>query len=275
MEPLHAIVPDVGYQDLTGTHTRQPAKWVITPEFDITDILHFNGENEFIFLGTGPDSKNSHVFFGTTTDNNVKCLTCGNENCTYNRARVSNCGMFFVQECRGPDVPTFILNKVNKTRLESGDLLVEAVPVRVLQDNKEFKTVLRERALARIEYMHLTLRKGTRDQMEVEAKLWLPPELNKSHITKYPLLLYTALVEELPFVNTSQIGAYGWSYGGFTVGHLLGHSENTYARCGIAVAPVTDFKYYELTGENGIMECRSQLHSKTGTEILQHSGYCL
>lgn len=71
------------------------------------------------------------------------------------------------------------------------EILVSAVSIRVLQDNQEFKSVLRGRALARIEYMPLLLRKGTRDQMEVEAKLLLPPELNKSHITKYPLLLYT------------------------------------------------------------------------------------
>ncbi|THD27785.1 Subfamily S9B unassigned peptidase (S09 family) [Fasciola hepatica] len=295
--------------DLTGIETRQPVKWVITPEFDITDILHFDGDSHFLFLGTGPDAKNSHVFFGTS-DNVVTCLTCGNPNCTYNRAKVSSCGRYFVQECRGPDVPTYILMWINQTRRESGELSVGAVPVRILQDNREFKSVLRGRALARIEYMPLVLRKGTRDQMEVEAKLLLPPELNKSHITKYPLLLYTyggpgkqmvttkfslewlnylaatvkvvvatidgrgaggrgrlfeqavykklgvvevedqlhglkVLVEQLPFVNASQVGAYGWSYGGFTVGHLLGHPENTYARCGIAVAPVTDFKYYD------------------------------
>ncbi|OON16536.1 hypothetical protein X801_07651 [Opisthorchis viverrini] len=35
------------------------------------------------------------------------------------------------------------------------------------------------------------------------------------------------------------------SYGGFTVAHLLGHPENNLTRCGVAVAPVTDFKYYD------------------------------
>ena len=36
------------------------------------------------------------------------------------------------------------------------------------------------------------------------------------------------------------------SYGGFVVSHVLGSKEDTNFRCGIAVAPVTDWRYYGL-----------------------------
>ena len=34
------------------------------------------------------------------------------------------------------------------------------------------------------------------------------------------------------------------SYGGFVVAHILGDKDDTTVSCGIAVAPVTDFRYY-------------------------------
>ncbi|RTG87616.1 uncharacterized protein DC041_0006373 [Schistosoma bovis] len=53
-----------------------------------------------------------------------------------------------------------------------------------------------------------------------------------------------ALIRRFHYINESQVGAYGWSYGGFTVSHLLTRPENQWIRCGISVAPVSDFRYY-------------------------------
>ncbi|TGZ61597.1 hypothetical protein CRM22_007904 [Opisthorchis felineus] len=296
--------------DLSGRETQQTMKWMITPDFDISDILHFNGDDEFLFLGTGPDPKHSHLYWGKA-GGDIACLTCGNPNCTYNRAKVSRDGHCFVQECRGPDPPTYILYTINRTTDISGAVTsVEALYQSTLMDNIDLKQLLWERAMPRTEFISLTVREGTRDQLELRAKLLVPPELNKTHIIKYPLLLYTyggpsrqlvttkftldwtaylaatakvlvlmvdgrgstgygqkfehqvykklglvevedqldavkAFIKHHSYVNTSQIGAYGWSYGGFTVAHLLGHPENNLTRCGVAVAPVTDFKYYD------------------------------
>lgn len=57
--------------------------------------------------------------------------------------------------------------------------------------NKEFKALYYSLALPRIEYQKITVHKGTRDEIELEAKLLLPLELDPNHITQYPLLLYT------------------------------------------------------------------------------------
>ncbi|CAH8654321.1 unnamed protein product [Dicrocoelium dendriticum] len=295
--------------DLSGTEIKQQVRWMIAPSFDVTDILYFNGIDEFLFLSPGPDPKNLHVYWGSA-GGDIYCLTCDNGNCTYNRAKVSSDGWHFVQECRGPDVPSYFLKTINRTTDISGGHFVSAYHRFTLLDNMMFRQRINSRAMAKIEFVNLTLREGTRDQLKVDAKLMLPPALNKQHITKYPLLLFTyggpskqlvttkflldwstflaatakvivavvdgrgtggrgirfehaiyrklgvveiedqlhaikAMVKTFRFINETQIGAYGWSYGGFTVGHLLAHPENNLVRCGIAVAPVTDFRFYD------------------------------
>ncbi len=51
-----------------------------------------------------------------------------------------------------------------------------------------------------------------------------------------------ALVD-MGFVDPSRIGIWGWSYGGYMTAYALTHSKRF--RCGVAGAPVTDWRYYD------------------------------
>jgi dipeptidyl-peptidase 4 len=51
-------------------------------------------------------------------------------------------------------------------------------------------------------------------------------------------------VGRLPFVDSTRIGIWGWSYGGFMTLNALTQAPDVY-RMGIAVAPVTHWKYYD------------------------------
>jgi dipeptidyl-peptidase-4 len=48
----------------------------------------------------------------------------------------------------------------------------------------------------------------------------------------------------LPFVDKSRIGIFGWSFGGFMVCNCLTQGAD-YFKLGIAVAPVTNWRYYD------------------------------
>ncbi len=48
----------------------------------------------------------------------------------------------------------------------------------------------------------------------------------------------------LPFVDGSQIGIWGWSYGGYLTLYALTNSPDAW-KCGVAGAPVTDWKFYD------------------------------
>lgn len=48
----------------------------------------------------------------------------------------------------------------------------------------------------------------------------------------------------LPFVDPERIGLWGWSYGGYTVSMCMLKAPE-YFKCGVAVAPVTDWRNYD------------------------------
>lgn len=48
----------------------------------------------------------------------------------------------------------------------------------------------------------------------------------------------------LPFVDTNRFGIWGWSYGGYMTLYSLTHAPEAF-RCGVAGAPVTDWKFYD------------------------------
>ncbi len=52
-----------------------------------------------------------------------------------------------------------------------------------------------------------------------------------------------AYLKTLPFVDGNRIGLWGWSYGGYMTAYALTHS--TVFKCGIAGAPVTDWRNYD------------------------------
>jgi dipeptidyl-peptidase-4 len=51
-------------------------------------------------------------------------------------------------------------------------------------------------------------------------------------------------LKSLPYVDSSRIGIFGWSYGGYMTLYSLTHAPGVF-KCGIAGAPVTDWKFYD------------------------------
>ncbi|MBX3102186.1 MAG: DPP IV N-terminal domain-containing protein [Bacteroidetes bacterium] len=58
-------------------------------------------------------------------------------------------------------------------------------------------------------------------------------------------LLGVQHLKSQPWADSTRIGVHGWSFGGFLTASLLLHHPGVF-RCGIAGAPVTDWKYYEI-----------------------------
>ncbi len=52
------------------------------------------------------------------------------------------------------------------------------------------------------------------------------------------------ILKSIEYVNTTKVGIWGWSYGGFVASMALSSDDGIF-KYGIAVAPVTDFRYYD------------------------------
>ena len=55
------------------------------------------------------------------------------------------------------------------------------------------------------------------------------------------------LAKELPIIDLRRIAIWGWSYGGYASLKALGDKDQNIFQCAIAVAPVTNWKYYGIT----------------------------
>lgn len=53
------------------------------------------------------------------------------------------------------------------------------------------------------------------------------------------------LQENLPYIDKTRTGIWGWSYGGYATGLALALDSRNVFKCGISVAPVTDWIYYD------------------------------
>lgn len=51
-------------------------------------------------------------------------------------------------------------------------------------------------------------------------------------------------IADKPYVDKSKIAIWGWSYGGFMASYVLGQNSGVFS-VGMAVAPVTDWRYYD------------------------------
>lgn len=51
-------------------------------------------------------------------------------------------------------------------------------------------------------------------------------------------------VQELPYIDSTRVAIWGWSYGGYMTSMVLGNGSDVFA-CGISVAPVTDWRFYD------------------------------
>ena len=55
------------------------------------------------------------------------------------------------------------------------------------------------------------------------------------------------LVDLYPFIDKSRVAIWGWSYGGFVTASVLARDadQSNIFQCGISVAPVTNWIYYD------------------------------
>ncbi|XP_057327710.1 venom dipeptidyl peptidase 4-like isoform X2 [Microplitis mediator] len=53
------------------------------------------------------------------------------------------------------------------------------------------------------------------------------------------------LQDNFPFIDKSKTGIWGWSYGGYAAGMSLAMDRDSVFKCGISVAPVTDWTLYD------------------------------
>lgn len=63
---------------------------------------------------------------------------------------------------------------------------------------------------------------------------------------KKMISVYSYLQERFSFIDKSKTAIWGWSYGGYTAAMALTKDDKNVFKCGLSVAPVTDWIYYGM-----------------------------
>jgi dipeptidyl-peptidase-4 len=56
--------------------------------------------------------------------------------------------------------------------------------------------------------------------------------------------LFRFLQKNLTYIDSERTAIWGWSYGGYATGMALAKDKQNVFKCGISVAPVSDWIYY-------------------------------
>ncbi|XP_015759782.1 PREDICTED: dipeptidyl peptidase 4-like [Acropora digitifera] len=78
-------------------------------------------------------------------------------------------------------------------------------------------------------------------EYELLATEFLPPDFDENK--KYAVL-FDVFMQKKPYVDPKRLSVWGWSFGGFLTTYVLSKNTGVF-NCGIAVAPVTDWRYYD------------------------------
>lgn len=83
-----------------------------------------------------------------------------------------------------------------------------------------------------------TARKGINMMFAINNKLGTIEMEDQLTVTQY-------IINHYAFIDKNRVGLWGWSYGGYATAMTLALDTNKVFKCGIIVAPVTAYKFYD------------------------------
>jgi len=270
--------------------------------WEVTAILGWDETGNVAYIsGTAVDMPAARQLYKVNTATaEINCLTCGtvnadNQECLYNSITFSSDLSYYVHRCNGPHVPRSVI-KETRTNAE----------VYLISDNTDLSNRLALKAVP----SRVDLAVPLGGNYNARVQLMLPPSLNTSESTKYPMLVYVyggpksqqvtysyrvdwgvhmassrgviyaridgrgsgyqgdSLLQEIyrrmgtveiedqikvakylkdtySYIDPDRMAIWGWSYGGYATSSALAMDTENVFQCGVSVAPVTNWIYYD------------------------------
>ncbi|KAM3862172.1 inactive dipeptidyl peptidase 10-like [Diretmus argenteus] len=228
--------------------------------WEVSQILAYDqSTNSVYFLSTEDDPTQRQLYRVFTVDPfHRECLTCSlfKAQCTYYDAIFSPDYQHVLLNCRGPGIPQTTLHKLNDMNTLRLELTLpidldetQQHPLLLILDNApggqsvsdlfslSWDSVLVSSdnvIVARVDGRGSGFQ-GQRILQEVHQRLGTVEVQDQIAALEY--------LTRLPYIDSKKIGVYGKAYGGF-LSSLLLLSYGSMFRCGIAVAPITDWRLY-------------------------------
>uniref|UniRef100_A0A7N6B9A9 Uncharacterized protein n=1 Tax=Anabas testudineus TaxID=64144 RepID=A0A7N6B9A9_ANATE len=289
-------------------HVTGVATPITSGEWEVIDILKVTEDTVYYSSnedGKRPGGRNVYRW----TKQGPSCLTCAmqTENCQYNSAYFSNNASFYRLSCSGPGIPYHSLvdnrNNIERKHLENNDefktfesllfvfltdlwyqmflppgfdkskkypLLIDVYAGPCSQKADFIYRVSWSTYLASTEKIIVASFDGRGSGYQGDK---LMHEIYKRLGTYEVEDQITAAKEflKMGFIDKDRVAIWGWSYGGYVTSMVLGSGSGVF-KCGMAVAPVSKWEYYDsIYTERYMREPSENLHFYTNSTVTERA----
>uniref|UniRef100_A0A3Q4G4Z6 A-type potassium channel modulatory protein DPP6 n=1 Tax=Neolamprologus brichardi TaxID=32507 RepID=A0A3Q4G4Z6_NEOBR len=245
---------------------------ITSGDWDVTQVLAYNEENQLYFLSTEDGPKRRHLYADTFGSFNRRCLTCALSNsCGYISGSFSLNMSYFLLNCQ------YKLESNEKVRLTLESMQMPIVEYKEI--NMDDYQILKPAGFVETShYPLLLLSDGTPGDQMVSEQFHLDwatvlvssfgaivlrcdgqgsgfQGTNLLHRIQKKLGVFeeqdqkdALFILKEPYVDKNRVGAFGKVYGGY-VTSLLVSGEESPVKCGAVLSPITDFELYSAFSE--------------------------
>uniref|UniRef100_A0A8C3IS10 Dipeptidyl peptidase 4 n=1 Tax=Chrysemys picta bellii TaxID=8478 RepID=A0A8C3IS10_CHRPI len=244
---------------INSTGSRIPithGKWeVISIEAVTNDFIYYIS-NEF---GGRPGGRNLYKVLVGNGPTTPKCVSCDldKDRCQYYSASFSNDAQYYLLNCYGPGLPTSMLSRSS----DDHALWYQMILPPHFDSSKKYPLLLDVYAGPCSQKADYAFRINWATYLASTEQIIVASFDGRGsgyqgdeimHAVNRRLGTYEVedqisaarKFSEMSFVDKNRIAIWGWSYGGYVTSMVLGSGSKVF-KCGIAVAPVSRWQYYD------------------------------
>uniref|UniRef100_A0A671YEU0 Dipeptidyl-peptidase 4 n=1 Tax=Sparus aurata TaxID=8175 RepID=A0A671YEU0_SPAAU len=241
--------------DLTGS-TWNPV--------EVNTFIMWSGYYSSNQEGGRPGGRNVYKWTKQGTRNTNPCLTCAlqGEDCLYNSAYFSHDASYYRMSCSGPGIPKYSIidNRINKGNPQI-DLWYQMYLPPGFDKSKKYPLLIDVYGGPCSQKADYIYRVGWSTYLASTEKIIVASFDGRGSGFQGDKLMHaiykrlgTYEVEDqiraarefidMGFIDKDRVAIWGWSYGGYVTSMVLGAGSGVF-KCGMAVAPVSKWDYYD------------------------------
>ncbi|KAI8496386.1 hypothetical protein Bbelb_256850 [Branchiostoma belcheri] len=256
----------------SGEASRQ---WLTTGQFEVTSILSYDEANRIVYFISNEEIPRQRHVYSITVGNqdSKKCLSCDLwDDCGYYNAYFSKNASWYILNCRdvlleyNEELRTTIdetrmpIKRYQQFRVSGYDLWAEMFLPPDFDEGKKYPVLFDVYAGPYSQKVNEQFRLYWTAYLASSLGIIVASFDGRGSGYQGERILHeiyrrmgTVEVEDqieagrqfqsLGYVDKDRMAIWGWSYGGFVTSHVIGRGSDVF-KCGIAVAPVTDYLYY-------------------------------
>uniref|UniRef100_A0A8C2BKB6 Dipeptidyl-peptidase 4 n=1 Tax=Cyprinus carpio TaxID=7962 RepID=A0A8C2BKB6_CYPCA len=215
--------------------------WEVTSILKVTNDAVYYVSNEH---NASPGQRNVYkITIKGDSHSERECLTCtlNADRCKYNSALFSTKGTYYLMSCSGPGLP---LHTLRNSRDGTDDSASQIRQIQKISSKSDFRfRVGWSTYLASTEKVIVASFDGRGSGYQGDKIMHALYKRLGTYEVEDQITAARHFID-MGFIDKNRVAIWGWSYGGYVTSMVLGAGSGVF-KCGMAVAPVSKWEYYD------------------------------